>query len=103
VTYIEPYAKSRASTLHPDEISVDRECEGKVPFLPFVGVGPRRYFDLFSLTLSTGYPVERKKDGKLAKWSRATAAVRLQMKPSTYLQRELLASGDLKRILSSHG
>lgn len=103
VIYIEPYAKSRASALHPDEISVDREEAGKVPFLPFVGVGPRRYFDLFSLTLSTGYPIERKKDGKLIPWSRATAAVRLQVKPSTYLQRELLASGDLKRILSSHG
>ena len=103
VIYIEPYAKSRASALHPDEISVDREEAGKVPFLPFVGVGPRRYFDLFSLTLSTGYPIERKKDGELIPWSRATAAVRLQVKPSTYLQRELLAWGDLKRILSSHG
>jgi deoxycytidylate deaminase len=103
VIYIEPYAKSRASDLHPDEISVDREEAGKVPFLPFVGVGPRRYFDLFSLTLSTGYPVERKKDGKLIPWSRATAAVRLQVRPSTYLQREWLASGTLKGIRSSHG
>lgn len=103
VIYIEPYAKSRASALHPDEISVDREEPGKVPFLPFVGVGPRRYFDLFSLTLSTGYPIERKKDGKLIPWSGATAAVRLQMKPSTYLDRESLASGELNRILSSHG
>jgi len=80
VIYIEPYAKSRASDLHPDEISVDREETGKVPFLPFVGVGPRRYFDLFSLTLSTGYPIERKKYGKLIPWARATAAVRLQVK-----------------------
>lgn len=103
VIYIEPYAKSRASDLHPDEISVDREEVGRVPFLPFVGVGPRRYFDLFSLTLSTGYPVERKKNGKLIPWSRATAPVRLQVKPSTYLQREWLASGTLRAIRSSHG
>jgi deoxycytidylate deaminase len=103
VIYIEPYAKSRASTLHPDEISVDREEAGKVPFLPFVGVGPRRYFDLFSLTLSTGYPIERKEDGKLKAWARATAPVRLQVKPSTYLQRELLAYDTLKGIRSSHG
>jgi hypothetical protein len=103
VIYIEPYAKSRASDLHPDEISVDRVEEGKVPFLPFVGVGPRRYFDLFSLTLSTGYPIERKKDGKLIPWTGATAAVRLQVKPSTYLQRELLAYGTLKRIRSANG
>jgi deoxycytidylate deaminase len=103
VIYIEPYAKSRASDLHPDEISVDREEAGKVPFLPFVGVGPRRYFDLFSLTLSTGYPIERKEDGKLIPWSRGTAVVRLQVKPSTYLQRELLAFKALKGIRSSHG
>jgi deoxycytidylate deaminase len=103
VIYIEPYAKSRASALHPDEISVDLEDPVKVPFLPFVGVGPRRYFDLFSLTLSTGYPIERKKEGKLISWSRETAAVRLQVKPSTYLQRELLAYATLKAIRSSHG
>jgi deoxycytidylate deaminase len=103
VIYIEPYAKSRASALHPDEISVDREEVDKVPFLPFVGVGPRRYFDLFSLTLSTGYPIERKNDGKLIPWSRSTAAVRLQVKPSTYLQRELFAYDTLKGIRSSHG
>ena len=103
VIYIEPYAKSRASVLHPDEISVNRAEPGKVPFLPFVGVGPRRHFDLFSLTLSTGYPIERKKDGKLIPWSRATAAVRLQVKPSTYLQRELLAYATVKGMRSSHG
>jgi deoxycytidylate deaminase len=96
VIYIEPYAKSRASALHPDEILVDREEAGKVPFLPFVGVGPRRYFDLFSLTLSTGYPIERKKEGRLIPWSRETAAVRLQVKPSTYLQRELPAISSLQ-------
>jgi deoxycytidylate deaminase len=103
VIYVEPYAKSRASDLHSDAISVDREEQGKIPFLPFVGVAPRRYFDLFSLTLSTGYPIERKRDGKLVQWTSATAAVRLQVKPSTYLQRELLAYGTLKGILSSHG
>jgi deoxycytidylate deaminase len=103
VIYIEPYAKSRASDLHPDAISVEKEEAGKIPFLPFVGVGPRRYFDLFSLGLSTGYPIERKKNGKLAPWERSNAPIRLQMKPSTYLQRELLAYKDLRRILSAHG
>jgi deoxycytidylate deaminase len=103
VIYIEPYAKSRASDLHPDAISVDREENGKLPFLSFVGVGPRRYFDLFSMALSTGYPIERKSGGKTASWSRSSAPVRLQVKPTTYLMRERLASGDLKQILSSHG
>ena len=103
VIYIEPYAKSRASELHSDAISVDRQDAAKVPFLPFVGVGPRRYFDLFSLTLSTGYPIERKEKGLLKNWTRGTAAVRLQVQPSTYIERELLAYGALKSILSVHG
>ena len=103
VIYIEPYAKSRASDLHSDAISVDREELGKAPFLPFVGIGPRRYFDLFSMGLSSGYPIERKSGGKLVSWGRETAAVRLQVKPSTYLQRERLAFGELNRLLSSHG
>lgn len=103
VVYIEPYAKSRASDLHSDAISVDCEESRKVPFLPFVGVGPRRYFDLFSLTLSTGYPVERKSEGGLTPWERSSAPVRLQVQPSTYLQRELFAYSALKGIRSSHG
>jgi deoxycytidylate deaminase len=102
VIYIEPYAKSRASELHPDEITVDQKEGEKIPFLPFVGVGPRRYFDLFSLRLGMGYPVERKRRGELIPWARETAPVRLQMKPSTYLQRELLAYGTLKGIRSAH-
>jgi deoxycytidylate deaminase len=85
VVYIEPYAKSKAPALHKDEISIDREEEGRVPFMPFVGIGPRRYFDLFSLKLSTGYPVERKKDGRVVEWKRSKAPVRLQLQPTSYL------------------
>ena len=94
-------AKSKASTLHKDEISIDREEHGKLPFVPFIGIGPRRYFDLFSLTLSSGYSVERKHDGKLKNWSRsAKTAPRLQLQPSSYLNREILAWKSLKTILS---
>jgi deoxycytidylate deaminase len=64
VVYVEPYPKSKAPTLHGDAISVDQVSEHMVPFLPFIGIGPRRYFDLFSLKLSTGYPIERKEGGK---------------------------------------
>lgn len=59
VFYIEPYAKSKALQLHKDAISVSAgvkkdpsPCEGvRIPFLSFIGVGPRRYLDLFSLSL----------------------------------------------------
>ncbi len=101
VRYIEPYPKSKAPTLHVNEISIDSEEPGKVPFVPFMGIGPRRYVDLFSLKLGSGYPVERKTDkGDLAKWRRQDAPPRLQMQPVTYLHRELLAAVTFKGIVS---
>src|SRR5690348_9204044 len=73
VVYVEPYPKSKASSLHDDAISVDEIGETRVPFVPFIGIGPRRYFDLFSMKLSTGYPIERKEKGKLKAWQRLDA------------------------------
>jgi deoxycytidylate deaminase len=99
VVYVEPYPKSKAPTLHGDAISVDQVSEHMVPFLPFIGIGPRRYFDLFSLKLSTGYPIERKEGGKLKSWQRLDAPPRLQMQPTTYLDRESLAWESLNALL----
>ena len=59
IIYIEPYPKSLAQELHKDSI-IDKHKDDKVSFLPFIGVGPRRYFDLFSLKLSSGREVKRK-------------------------------------------
>ena len=53
VVYIEPYAKSKGIDFTKDEISIDRVEQGELPFLPFLGIGSRRYVDLFSLKLST--------------------------------------------------
>lgn len=100
VIFIEPYAKSKAPTLHSDAISIEEKNPRKVQFRSFKGIGPRRYFDLFSLKLSTGYPIERKIDGRLVHWDEATAPPRLQMKPSTYLDREALAWESAKHVLS---
>jgi deoxycytidylate deaminase len=101
VVYVEPYPKSKAPLLHSDAISVDQATENRVPFLPFIGIGPRRYFDLFSLKLSTGYPIERKEGGKLKPWQRLAAPPRLQMQPTTYLDRESLAWESLNALLWS--
>ena len=103
VVYIEPYAKSQAAPLHEDAIRVEdavtlvsgrRTKDPRVPFEPFIGVGPRRFFDLFSMMLSAGYPIERKtKAGKVYDWKlRRDSKPRIPMAPSSYLQREVLAS-----------
>lgn len=97
VVYVEPYPKSKAKDLHSDAISLPDEEEEpssdpRVTFRAFEGVGPRRFVDLFSLTLGSGRPVRRKQkdaDGVCAPWQRGAATVpRLAMDPRSYLQRE---------------
>ncbi len=104
VLYIEPYPKSKAFELHKDAISTMSEGEeNRIPFTPFIGVGPRRYFDLFSLKLSTGLQVDRKRDGHPIVFERSNATPRLQMQPNSYLEREFHVWSDLSRILASKG
>ncbi|MBS0421827.1 MAG: deoxycytidylate deaminase [Proteobacteria bacterium] len=52
VYYIEPYRKSLATKLHDDAITEDEEAADKVRILPFDGVSPRRYLDLFQMSTS---------------------------------------------------
>jgi deoxycytidylate deaminase len=96
VIYVEPYPKSQAYDLFSDAIVLSDLIERKnlnmgnqVLFAPFVGIGPRRYFDLFSLGLSSGYKIKRKADGGLiVGWKRETGQIRVPMPPNSYLDRE---------------
>lgn len=79
VIYIEPYPKSRTLKLYDDSIALTKE-PGKVEFREFIGIGPRRFYDLFSLRLSTGFRNKRKTDdGHCITWSSDKARVRCQM------------------------
>lgn len=90
VHYVEPYPKSLASPLHDDSIHIeDHEkastvSDGKVIFRHYVGVGPRRYVDLFSLKLGSGRRVRRKvaSTGALTAWKRPEAAPRVPSEES---------------------
>lgn len=112
VIYIEPYAKSQAAPLHDDAIRVEdavvkrgkqQQKDPRIPFEPFIGVGPRRFFDLFSVTHSTGYQIERKnKQGRILDWRpKRDSMPRVPMAPSSYLQREVLASRTVYSIFES--
>jgi deoxycytidylate deaminase len=61
VFYIEPYEKSLAKDLHKDSIildSADTEIDpGKVKFLPFEGVAPKQFMNIFCAR-------KKKEDGK---------------------------------------
>jgi deoxycytidylate deaminase len=92
VVYIEPYPKSKALEFHDDAISASKK-PGHVHFEPFMGVGPRRFFDLFSMDLSSGYAIKRKrKDGRVLDWRPEEARLRMQMLPYSYLDKEVNAS-----------
>lgn len=99
VVYIEPYPKSRALELHGDAIHHDMKSpEGrpdKVQFRPFIGVAPRRYSDLFSLSQGRGRPLRRKDpiSGDALNFQRKSATPRTPIHQSSYLERELTAAG----------
>ena len=78
------------------------QSDVRIPFEPFVGIGPRRFFDLFSLKLSSGYAIERKSDGKKFDWERfRDSKPRVPMAATSYLEREQLISKSLDSIFAS--
>lgn len=119
VVYIEPYPKSMAAKLHSDSIEIagadaqvsageasgdDRRIfsGGRVTFEHFVGIGPRRFFDLFSMKLSGGsYKRRKHKDGRVVSFSRKDARLRVEMIPSSYIDREQVSAAIFKGTFDS--
>lgn len=99
VVYVEPYPKSRAFEFHSESIELkvdfDRDSESSdsmVTFEPFIGVGPRRFLDLFSMTLGRGSKIKRKdKDGKVLNWEIPSSGIRTPLISSSYLEVEKAA------------
>ena len=60
---MEPYPKSRAEELHADEIEIESDNDPKkVSFVPFMGVSPFRYRDIFQKRK------RKKSDGTVDPW-----------------------------------
>lgn len=87
IVFIEPYLKSKAIDLHKDSMTINDE-NGKVKLEQFVGVGPRRFFDLFSLRLSTGRDIIRKESEKVISYTRNNACLRCGITSGYYLSKE---------------
>lgn len=81
VFYIEPYPKSRAKKLHGDAIQVDpvSSSEKMVNFVPFKGIAPSRYFELFE-----SGDARKDKDGKVPGWKITSGTPRFQRFIVTY-------------------
>jgi cytidine deaminase len=97
VVYVEPYPKSRALDFHSESIHLKTQPEEKVDpnlvtFEPFIGVGPRRFLDLFSMNLGSGSKLKRKsKQGNTLEWSKENAVIRTPLLPHSYLDIERAA------------
>jgi deoxycytidylate deaminase len=95
VVYVEPYPKSKTREFHDDAIAAGKrgEAGNLVKFSPFVGIGPRRFFDLFSMQLGSTYPLVRKNNGtgERVEWRIESAQLRIQMNPVSYLDLEAQA------------
>ena len=108
VVYIEPYPKSLAKDLHSDAVTItgstgaraDKD-DNRIPFEPFMGIGPRRFFDLFSLKLSSGFVVDRKSEGVKIEWDpMKNSKPRAPMSPTSYLEREELIHSTLNSVFA---
>lgn len=106
VLYIEPYPKSKAFEMHRDAIRGPGDIEDeKVLFIPFVGVGPRQFVNLFSLTLSRGEKIVRKAKGSYEKitWERKSSRPRVKNYPTAYVDSENTVKAEALAAISKIG
>jgi deoxycytidylate deaminase len=83
VVYIEPYAKSLAIELHDDSIQLDADTDRtKIPFVPFLGVSPRNYSNIFQMSN------RKSSDGSIVDWKAATADPRVSGSFWSYMEYE---------------
>lgn len=99
VYFIEPYPKSRALELHGDSVSISDLVGNRLRLLPFFGIGPRRYVELFTLQDPTGARIRRKgAHGKVVSWIRSGASPVLQERILSYIDREKVAAATMLRV-----
>jgi deoxycytidylate deaminase len=89
VVYIEPYPKSRARQLHKDEIDIEKASHGKVSFLPFLGISPVRYRDIFQRGK------RKSSDGKATRYMTDPPTPMMESSSTAYIENETNEWGEL--------
>jgi cytidine deaminase len=93
VVYMEPYPKSRAKELHENEISIEVDNPEKVTFMPFLGISPYRYRDIFQKG-------KRKGAGGIAKrWLHGEPRPMVEVVAPTHIELEAMALGSLIGVI----
>jgi deoxycytidylate deaminase len=83
VVYIEPYPKSKAKELHQNEIEIEKETSGRVSFMPFIGISPHRYRDIFQKTIK-----RKRADGSAKRWLLGSEKPIIENPTAAYVERE---------------
>jgi cytidine deaminase len=83
VVYIEPYPKSKAKDLHQNEIEIEKETPGRVSFMPFIGISPHRYRDIFQKTAK-----RKRDDGSAKRWLSDNEQPHIEDPSTAYVDRE---------------
>lgn len=94
VVYMEPYPKSKAKELHENEVAIEENVSNKVSFLPFLGISPRRYRDIFEKR-------KRKEGSAAVEWYRGEPKPMLDISAPAYLQSEVFEAAKLYGSASS--
>ena len=82
VVYVEPYPESKAKELHENEVEIENASTNRVSFLPFFGISPFRYRDIFEKG-------RRKSDGKAVRWISGEPKPMIDLSAPTYTDLEL--------------
>ena len=88
VVYMEPYPKSKAKELHENEIEIEQESTERVAFLPFLGISPYRYRDIFQKG-------RRKMGGVALQWYEEHPRPMIDVPAPTYIDLEKWEIGKL--------
>lgn len=94
VIYMEPYPKSKAKELHENEIEIEKRSDSRVSFLPFIGVSPTRYRDVFQKG-------KRKKNGLALRWMAGDPRPLIEIPAITYVDLESFEIRKLEATLRS--
>ncbi|MEI5680517.1 MULTISPECIES: anti-phage dCTP deaminase [unclassified Mesorhizobium] len=87
VVFLEPYPKSLTSDLHSDSVKIEGSSRGiyekypSVEYVPFFGITPRRYRELFARS-------KRKQKGRFVEFQGDTPRPIISMIAPWYMQRE---------------
>ena len=85
--FLEPYPKSLTSHLHSDSVKIEGSPRGRyeqypaVEYIPFLGITPRRYRELFSRK-------KRKNNGEFLEYQRTPPQPVISLSAPWYLERE---------------